>query len=89
MNAITASEFAKNFGRYKEEAQREPIAITSYGRLSGYFLSAHEYHEYERVRKSMREAYTIKTMPESLFQEIAASKMDPEFDHLNKLLEDK
>jgi hypothetical protein len=26
---VPASEFAKAFGRYKEEAQREPIAITS------------------------------------------------------------
>jgi len=40
MVAITATEFAKNFGRYKEAAQREPIAITSYGRTSGYFVSA-------------------------------------------------
>lgn len=88
MYAITASEFAKNFGKYKEEAQREPIAITSYGRLSGYFLSAHEYKEYERVKKSMREAYKVETMPESLFQEISDSQMSPEFEHLNKLLED-
>ena len=34
-----------NFGRYKEDAQREPIAITSYGRTSGYFVSAQEYAE--------------------------------------------
>jgi len=29
MAAITATEFAKSFGRYKEEAQREPVAIKS------------------------------------------------------------
>ena len=38
MVAITATEFAKSFGRYKEEAQREPVAITSYGCISGYFV---------------------------------------------------
>ena len=26
MSVVTATEFAKAFGRYKEEAQREPIA---------------------------------------------------------------
>jgi hypothetical protein len=26
MSAVTATEFGKSFGRYKEEAQREPIA---------------------------------------------------------------
>ena len=50
MVAITATEFAKNFGRYKEAAQREPIAITSYGRTSGYFVSAQEYAELQRLR---------------------------------------
>ena len=39
MVRVTATEFAKNFGRYREEAQREPVAITSHGRTSGYFLS--------------------------------------------------
>jgi hypothetical protein len=29
MVATTVTEFAKRFGRYKEEAQREPVAITS------------------------------------------------------------
>ena len=50
MTAVTATEFAKAFGRYKEEAQREPVAITSYGRVSGYFVSAREYEELQRLR---------------------------------------
>jgi hypothetical protein len=29
---------AKNFGRYNEATQREPNAITSHGRTSGYFV---------------------------------------------------
>ena len=29
MVRVTATEFAKNFGRYREEAQREPVAITT------------------------------------------------------------
>ncbi len=40
MVVTTATDFAKRFGRYKKEAQREPVAIKSHGRVSGYFVSA-------------------------------------------------
>jgi hypothetical protein len=53
MVAITATEFAKNFGRYKEAAQREPIAITSYDRTSGYFVSAQR-RQVNRLPKAPR-----------------------------------
>ena len=58
MNAVTATEFAKAFGRYKEEAQREPVAITSYGRVSGYFVSASEFEELQRLRAFERRGCT-------------------------------
>jgi prevent-host-death family protein len=53
---ITASEFQKNFGQYKELAQREPISVTSNGRESVVLLSAAEYKEYEAFKNS-RYAY--------------------------------
>lgn len=42
MLEVTASQFVKHFGEYKEKVQRQPIAITSHGRTSGYFVSPHE-----------------------------------------------
>lgn len=87
MIEASATEFAKNFGHYKEEAQRQPIAITSYGRVSGYFVSAPEYQEYERLKASMRTSYTIDTLPEELFQSIAGSQVDPRHAHLDRLLD--
>jgi PHD/YefM family antitoxin component YafN of YafNO toxin-antitoxin module len=89
MAAITATEFAKSFGRYKEEAQREPVAITSYGRISGYFVSAHEYEELRRLREFERRVYQLKDLPKEVVDAIEASKMDSSHDHLNALLEDK
>jgi PHD/YefM family antitoxin component YafN of YafNO toxin-antitoxin module len=89
MTAITATEFAKSFGRYKEEAQREPIAITSYGRISGYFVSAREYAELQRLRTLERRAYRLDDLPADVADAIEASKMDPAHDRLNELLEDK
>jgi len=89
MAAITATEFAKSFGRYKEEAQREPVAITSYGRVSGYFVSAHEYEELRRLREVERRVNRLKKLPPEIAKAIKASKMDSSHDHLNALLDEK
>lgn len=89
MRAITATEFARSFGRYKEEAQRQPVAITSYGRVSGYFVSAHEYAELQRLRDFERRVYRIKELPPEISEAIRTSRMDPAHNHLNALLDEK
>ena len=89
MAAITATEFAKSFGRYKEEAQREPVAITSYGRVSGYFVSAREYEELRRLREFERRVYRLKELPADIAKALKAAKMDASHDHLNALLDEK
>lgn len=89
MIEVASSEFAKNFGRYKEMAQREPVAITSHGRKSGYFLSEHEYAEYQRLKALSRRSYTINTLPEEIYQEIINAKVDPKYEYLNSLLDDE
>lgn len=85
---IPATEFAKNFGRYKEMAQREALAITSHGRTSGYFISEHEYLEYQRLKLRARHAYHISELPEETIAALATARMDPVHDHLNALLDD-
>ena len=89
MTPVTATEFAKGFGRYKEEAQHKPIAITSYGRVSGYFISAREFEELQRLRAFERRAYRINDLPAEIADAIGGSKMNPAHDHLNKLLDEK
>lgn len=89
MVRVTATEFAKNFGRYREEAQREPVVITSHGRPSGYFVSPHEYAELERLRAYERSVYRIEDLPEEVAAAISSAKMDPKHDHLNALLDEK
>jgi prevent-host-death family protein len=87
MVRVTATEFAKNFGRYREEAQREPVAITSHGRTSGYFVSAYEYAELVRLRAFERRVHRIEDLPENIVQAISESTMDPKHEHLNALLD--
>ena len=89
MVAVTATDFAKSFGRYAVEAQREPVAITSYGRINGYYVSKQEYDELQRLRAFARQVYQLKNLPPALAAAIEASKMDPAHDHLNSLLGDE
>jgi PHD/YefM family antitoxin component YafN of YafNO toxin-antitoxin module len=89
MTAVTATEFAKGFGRYKEEAQREPVAITSYGRVSGYFVSAREFDELQRLRAFERRVHRLKDLPDEIVAALQGSEVSPAHDHLNALLDDK
>jgi PHD/YefM family antitoxin component YafN of YafNO toxin-antitoxin module len=88
MIEVKAAEFAKNFGRYKELAQREPVAVTSHGRTSGYFVSEHEFAEYQRFKSRTRRALHVSELPEKSVRAIAKSRMNPKHNRLNALLDD-
>lgn len=88
MIEVPASEFAKHFGRYKELAQREPVAITGHGRTTGYFMSEPEYAEYQRLKARARRVYHISELPDATAQALASARMSQAHDHLNNLLDD-
>jgi len=85
---VPASEFAKNFGEYRDQAQREPVAVTSHGRTTGYFISPELFHEYVKLRALSRRAIKVVDLPESTIRAIANARMDKKYDYLNKLLDD-
>jgi len=89
MAAVTATEFARNFGKYKEQAQQEPVAITSHGRISGYFVAAREYAELCRLRKFERRVYRTNALPKKILEAIRTAKMEPGHEHLDALLDDE
>jgi PHD/YefM family antitoxin component YafN of YafNO toxin-antitoxin module len=86
MIEVPATEFAKHFGRYKEIAQREPVAITSHGRKTGYFVAEHEYAEYQRLKAMSRRALHVSELSEETVTSLKTARMDPAHDHLNALL---
>ena len=88
MITVAATEFSKNFGRYRELAQREAVAVTSYERVTGYFVSRTEYEELQRLRSMMPKAYAVEELSEATVQAIATSRMDAIHNHLNALLDD-
>lgn len=46
MAKVSAAEFQKNFGRYRDIAQREAVVVTNHGRESVVLISAVEYERF-------------------------------------------
>jgi prevent-host-death family protein len=87
MREVPATEFTRNFGQYREIAQREPVAVTSHGRATGYFVSAVEFEEMQRLKAYARRSRAVADMTKDEIEQMAASRMAPEHDHLNALLD--
>ena len=85
---VPASEFTRNFGRYRMRAQREPVAVSSHGQITGYFVGPDEYEEFKRFRDSRR-SFATAELPEEKVEAIRASRMDSRHAHLDKLLDPK
>jgi len=50
-DTVPASEFTRNFGRYRMLAQREAVAVSSHGSITGYFVAPNEYEEFRRFKQ--------------------------------------
>ena len=85
---VPASEFTRNFGRYRMRAQREPVAVSSHGQITGYFVGPDEYEEFKRFRENRR-SLAIAELPEEKVDAIRASRMDARHAPLDKLLDPK
>lgn len=89
MREVPASEFIRNFGQYREIAQREPVAVTCHGRPTGYFVSAVEFQEIQRLKAFARSSRAVVNVTENKIEEMTASRMAPEHDHLNALQDEE
>lgn len=83
---VPASEFTRNFGRYRMRAQREAVAVSSHGQITGYFVGPEEYEEFRRFRDNRR-SFATAELPEEKAEAIRASRMDQRHDHLDALLD--
>jgi hypothetical protein len=87
-HTVPAAEFSRNFGRYKLQAQREAVPVSSNGTLAGYFVAPHEYEELQKL-KAMRRRFRTAELSDEEVEQIVSARMDPRHDHLNKLLDPK
>ena len=68
---VPASEFCRNFGRYKDEATANRVVeVSSNGRPIGAFLSQAEYQHYLTLRRREPEVFKIDELPSELIEEI-------------------
>ena len=89
MREVPATEFARNFGQYREIAQREPVAVTSHGRAMGYFISAVEFEAMQQLKASTRRSLAIADLSKEDIDQMTAGRMSAEHDHLNTLLDEE
>jgi hypothetical protein len=85
---VPASQFTKNFGRYKMLAQREAVAVSSHGQITGYFVGAQEYEELLKL-KGNRRSFATNDLSDEKVKAITSSRMAKRHDHLNKVLDPK
>lgn len=85
---VPASEFTRNFGRYRMLAQREVVAVSSHGHVTGYFVGPDDYEEFKRFREQ-RHSFATAELSDEKAKAIAGSRMDPRHAHLDALLDTK
>jgi hypothetical protein len=85
---VPASEFTRNFGRYRMRAQREAVAVSSHGQITGYFIEPDEYEEFRRFRENRR-SFATAELSEEKVKAIGASRMAARHKHLNSVLDPK
>jgi hypothetical protein len=83
---VPVSEFTRNFGRYRMLAQREAVAVSSHGSITGYFVAPDQYEEFLRY-KQHRRSFVTAELSDQRAQAIAASHMDERHARLDTLLE--
>jgi len=67
-----ASEFCRNFGRYKDKAiEAGSVPVSSNGRPVGAYLSQTEYERYLDLKARETQIHSIDAMPEDLLADIA------------------
>ena len=85
---VPASEFTRNFGRYRMQAQREAVPVSSHGQVTGYFVGPVEYEEFKHFREQ-HHSFATAELPKERVAAIAGSRMDARHDHLDAILEPK
>jgi hypothetical protein len=83
---VPASEFTRNFGRYRMLAQRQAVPVSSHGQITGYFVRPDEYEDFLRF-KAQRHSFGTAELPEERIRAIARSRMDARHEPLNALLD--
>ena len=81
MTKVTSNEFAREFGRYRVMAHREPVVITNHGRDDVVLIGA---EDYARLRRYVQKAFHVSELPKEVVDELGSVAVPGEaarFDH--------
>jgi hypothetical protein len=87
MTEVAATDFARNFGRYREEAQREPVAVRAHDRITGYFVSARDFEEFQKFKAMMPVALAAGEIDDDTVKALSRAKMDKRHAALDLLMD--
>ncbi len=85
MKTYTFEEFTADCDSVCEQAIKDPVRINVPGHGSVVLMGI---DEYQRLKRRDRVAMRAEDLPQDVIDEIAATDMDPAYDHLNYLLDD-
>lgn len=80
MLKVTSKEFQRNTGLYQDQALKESVMITRYGRER---LVLMDVEEYEQLRKRARIVLGINELSADDIKHIESSSMSTKHNHLN------
>jgi len=88
MTEVPATEFAKRFSRYRQAAQREPVAVTHHGRVTEVLISKHDFDDYMHLKSLATRALWAHELSDETIQALEEVRMDPRHDQLNVLMDE-
>lgn len=89
MATISATAFFRHFQRVRLEAEAEPVAVTSHGEISGYFLSPSEFARYRTLLARERRALHPSELSDRWLEALDTVEMAPVHAPLDALMERK
>jgi hypothetical protein len=76
-STVSATEFARNFGRYQDRAHAgEVVRVTSHGRVVGGYLSEQQLRHFEQLKRREREVLVVGELPDDVVADIEAAEYD-------------
>lgn len=88
MLEVPSTEIAKRFSQYRQAAQREPVGVTHYNRVTEVLISKHDYDEYLRLKSLATRALWVENISDEAMAALEASEMDSRHVHLDVLMDD-
>ncbi len=88
MLEVPSTEIAKRFSRYRQAAQREPVGVTHYSRVTEVLISKHDYDEYVRLKSLATRALWVSELSDEAIAALVDARVDPRHDHLDALMDD-